>query len=76
MAIFDSYVKLPEGNWIVVPYFSLTPEAVIFLPSLWTEGDTKGSCLEETLEMGSMPYPNIAIFYGDNDDHKTDFGVS
>ena len=31
---------------------------------------TGGCCLEETPEMGSIHYPNIAIFNGDNDDHR------
>ena len=25
--------------------------------------------------MGSIPYPNIAIFYGDNDDHRIFWGI-
>jgi len=55
--------------------FPNTAEAVIFVPTLWTEEKTGGSCLEETLEMGSIPYPNIAIFYGDNDDHRIFWGI-
>ena len=42
MAIFNSYVSLPEGNWILIPYFPIKSSEVPVRTTLLQPLDLKG----------------------------------